>query len=220
MRRLTGGYQSSGQSASADNEMYISTAGSGLIQEGLLGAQINYIGGVIPSEQIAQFKRLVVRATKCQVFVHSFDLHIHAEDQLVHDPYHARKSIFVLCFQDGSTVQDKLRRICNSFTGFTFEVKIDGIDKEIEEQQREMESMRSVIRSTKTSFKEYLQTKNESRGADVSVFKLYKLFIMKEKTIYSTLNMLKQNPTNDAILMGLVWAPRYFDFGMEIQYII
>ena len=132
-----------------------------------------------------------MRATRCQVYVHAFDLHIHTEDQLLNDPYHERKSIFVLCFQDGSVVEDKLRRICNSFTGTIFEVKLDGIDEEIARQQREKESTRAVIRETKNIFKEYLQTKNESGGPAVSVFKVYKLFIMKEKTIYSYLNMLK-----------------------------
>ena len=73
--------------------------------------------------------------------------------------------------------------------------------------------MRAVIRETKSVFKEYLQTKNESGGADVSVFKVYKLFIMKEKTIFSYLNMLKENPTNEAVLMGLVWSPKYLNFN-------
>ena len=136
IQRLTGGYRSFGTAGrnTADNEMYISQPGAGVIQEGLLGARISYIGGVVPSDQIAQFKRLIVRATRCQVFVHAFDLHIHTEDQLLSDPYHVRKSIFVLCFQDGSVVEDKLRRICNSFTGAIFEVKLDGIDEEIAHQ--------------------------------------------------------------------------------------
>lgn len=47
---------------------------------GLIGAHINYIGGVISSDQIPQFKRFIVRATRCQVFVHSFDLILHKED--------------------------------------------------------------------------------------------------------------------------------------------
>jgi len=111
--------------------MYISQPGAGVIQEGLLGARISYIGGVVPSENIAQFKRLIVRATRCQVFVHSFDLHLHREDQLMNDSYHERKSIFVLCFQDGSAMEDKIRRICNSFPGAIFEIKLDGIDEEI-----------------------------------------------------------------------------------------
>lgn len=80
--------------------------------------------------------------------------------------------------------------------------------------------MRGVIRETKSVFKEYLQTKNESGGAAVSVFKVYKLFILKEKTIYTYLNMLHQNPTNEAVLMGLVWSPKYFNFAEKVEAII
>lgn len=43
---------------------------------------------------------------------------------------------------------------------------------------------------------------------------------MKEKTIYSHLNMLKENPSNEAILMGLVWSPRYFNFAEKMQAIV
>ena len=54
----------------------------------------------------------------------------------------------------------------------------------------------------------------------MSVFKVYKLFIMKEKTIYSYLNMLKSDPSNEAISMGLVWSPKYFNFGAKMDAIV
>ena len=138
-----------------------------------------------------------MRATRCQVFVHSFDLYLHKEDQLIDDPYHERKSIFVLCYQDGSALEGKVKRICSSFPGAIFEVNIDGIDEQINQNQRDKEKTRSVIRETKNGFKDYLKFKNDSGTANsVSVFKVYKLFILKEKTIFTYLNMLKQDPSN------------------------
>lgn len=40
-------------------------------------------------------------------------------------------------------------------------------------------------------FREYLIAADSKRDADVSVFKMYKLFIQREKHIYQTLNMFR-----------------------------
>jgi len=53
------------------------------------------------------------------------------------------------------------------------------------------EKTKDIIRATKHIFREYLEMSNMKENADVSVFKMYKMFIMKEKTIFTYLNMLK-----------------------------
>lgn len=50
---------------------------------------------------------------------------------------------------------------------------------------------KDIIRHTKQVFREYLEMSNNKENADVSVFKVYKVFILKEKSIYTCLNMLK-----------------------------
>jgi len=115
---------------------------------------------------------------------------LHREDQLVGDPYDVKKSIFVLAFQDGSVIEDKIRRICNSFPGDIFEVKLEGINEEIQSQQKSKEQTRDVIRETKSSFKEYLKAANTKGSAEVSIFKVYKMYLMREKQINTYLNML------------------------------
>lgn len=52
-------------------------------------------------------------------------------------------------------------------------------------------------------------TADTKENAGVSVFKLYKLFIMKEKSIYTHINYCKLQNT---FFTGLVWCPRNFDF--------
>jgi hypothetical protein len=44
------------------------------LQDNLMAMRILYIGGVIPSDQIPQLRRLIIRTTRCQVYVHSFEL--------------------------------------------------------------------------------------------------------------------------------------------------
>jgi hypothetical protein len=45
------------------------------------------------------------------------------------------------------------------------------------------------------SFREFLLTVNQKGAAEVSVFKVYALFVMREKAIYYYLNMMKQSGT-------------------------
>lgn len=54
-----------------------------------------------------------------------------------------------------------------------------------------LENTRDILRATKKSYKDYMELVNSKENADVSVFKVYKLFLLKEKTIHTQLNMLK-----------------------------
>ena len=74
--------------------------------------------------------------------------------------------------------------------------------------------VKDIIRSTKRIFKEFLMMANEREEADVSVFKVYKLFILREKTIYTHLNMLR---LNNVIFQGLIWCPKSFKFDEQIS---
>jgi len=51
--------------------------------------------------------------------------------------------------------------------------------------------------------------------ADVSVFKMFKVIILKEKTICEYLNMLRSKD-GDMVATGLVWCPKSFDFTGEV----
>jgi len=49
------------------------------------------------------------------------------------------------------------------------------------------------------------------QNGNCSMIEEYKLFVLKEKTIYHHLNMLKEQGT---IFMGRCWCPRYLEEGM------
>lgn len=78
-----------------------------------------------------QFRRLIIRATRCQVYVHSFELNLDASDQLIGDNYDSKKSVFVLAFQEGSVLEDKIRRIVASFPGNNFDVKLETLEDDL-----------------------------------------------------------------------------------------
>jgi hypothetical protein len=112
-------------------------------------------------------------------------------DQIIGDTFHLQKSIYVLAFQEGSVIEEKIRRICSSFQGDTFETKYQNLNQEINEAIALRVSTRDIISETKRVFRQYLVSANQYEGnEDVSVFKIYKVLIMREKAIYTHLNML------------------------------
>lgn len=58
-------------------------------------------------------------------------------------------------------------------------------------------------------FRDYLIQADMRGDVDVSVFKMYKLFIQREKFIYQTLNLFKSLGGDDSsqIVQGLAWCP-------------
>lgn len=76
--------------------------------------------------------------------------------------------------------------------------------REIEAARRQKEDTKYLIKTTKSQLKEYLRQINTIQGSDYSLIKVYKWFIIKEKSLYITLNMLKQG---EKLLMGLMWCP-------------
>lgn len=97
---------------------------------------IKYIGGVISTHDLASFRRFIIRVTRCQVFVHAFDLKTHPEEEIIGDDYAKKKSIFVLAYQQGNVLEKKIEKICSSFSGTVFTVTLDGIDLQIRDIQK------------------------------------------------------------------------------------
>jgi len=58
---------------------------------------------------------------------------------------------------------------------------------------------------------------NNKVSNEVSVFKVYKMLIHKERKLYMHMNMLKQNGMR---LEGLIWAPEYINFEKKVQEVI
>jgi len=73
----------------------------------------------------------MIRATRGNVFIYSFDMQVDLEDQIIGDKYDQNKTVFVLAYQEGSSLQDKIRRICSSFPIDAFDIHIDRISEEL-----------------------------------------------------------------------------------------
>jgi len=114
-------------------------------------------------------------------------------------------------------MEEKIRRICNSFSQNVFDIRFEAINREIRQAEENKLHTRDIIRQTKRIFKDYLATADRHERADVSVYKVYKLFVLREKAIYLHLNMLRQG---GIIFQGLVWCPSSFNFEQKITEVI
>lgn len=65
-------------------------------------------------------------------------------------------------------------------------------------------------------FRDFLKAADKKGNAEVSVFKMYKLFIQRESQIYSTLNMFKTDSTS-SITTGLAWCPTSFNLDFKLN---
>lgn len=133
-----------------------------------------------------------MRATRCQVYIHSYQLEIAPSERIIGDPYHEKKSVYIIAYQEGSVIEDKIKRIQNTFSIESFSVELDRINETIDRKQELMANTKEVIKNTKTQLRQYLISVNTKADSDISVFKVYKVFMLKEKAIFTHLNMLKQ----------------------------
>jgi V-type H+-transporting ATPase subunit a len=88
--------------------------------------------------------------------------------------------------------------------GEKYEIPLENIDEKIAEVESKIKDTRGIVQMTQEELKKYLVTINSMEDTDVSVMKIYKWFITKEKLLYSNLNMLK---SGNKLLVGLFWLP-------------
>ena len=122
-----------------------------------MSLQLMYIGGVVDSAQIPQLRKFIIRATRCQAYVKTFDCEVPLQDQLVGDDYDQKKSIYVIVCQNANIMEDKIRRICQSFSGVTFDVNINTLNQDLVKAENDRVSTRAIITQSKMTFRDYLE---------------------------------------------------------------
>lgn len=111
-------------------------------------------------------------------------------DQLCGDDYDQKKSLYVIVCQQSPMMEEKIRRICASFPGQTFNVNINTLREDIKKANDERLASRDVISKTKMMFRDLLINENDKYKADVSVFKVFEIFVRRQKYIFIHMNML------------------------------
>ena len=74
-------------------------------------------------------------------------------------------------------LEDKIRRVCGSFSPLFFDVRLDSVEREIGATITAKQHTRDIIRKTNRIYRDYLVMANSSSEATVSLFKVYKHFV-------------------------------------------
>lgn len=182
------------------------------LNEGLLaaGTRIVYLGGVLPNEDLVQFRRMMTRVTRGKVLVRSTRLEIPFEDSFLKEPdYGKDKAVFILAFEEGDYIMDRVKRIANSFkSGETFEINTTTVFGDLNMAVAGREDCQRVIRQSRGILREYLAEINSLENLP-SVFKIYQLFVNREMMVHQHMNMLKRS---ELVSQALVWVPRESEF--------
>lgn len=95
------------------------------LSEGLLAnndataTRLVYLGGVMPQADLAAFRRMIVRVSRGKVIVASTEFNIPFNDRLLAEPeYGQGMSVFLLAFEVGDFIMERIKRIAASFKTF------------------------------------------------------------------------------------------------------
>lgn len=137
------------------------------------GVKITHIAGTIEVEEKDRLKRLLFRATRGKALTFFEDFKIDAAKGISSSQKLLNKSVYIVVFQEGRQIREKIMRICDSFMGQRFDVPaVHNIRAKIEEVKRNIEESRLLNKTSRNQLKEYLKSINhmhsglsDSRGS-------------------------------------------------------
>ena len=126
---------------------------------GALGVSIAYVTGTINHTEQSQFEKLIFRSSRGKVLTRFHDQSFQIKD---HDGNVKTKSVYVLVYQEGSQMRDRVSRVCNSFQGKVFNLPEEGqggpepFRRMIKELRNKVTNIHGLIKLTEKQMKEYL----------------------------------------------------------------
>ena len=174
-------------------------------QEGLLEAhrpeldmRFSSITGVVATEERVRFERMVWRATKGNCFLRFIPI-----KQPITDPATGElleKSVFIIFFKSDS-IEGKLKKICDSFLAHRYSLPdmddAGSVEKMLTENAQELVDSRTILLKNQDTRYRLCQmlAKHVERWTWI---------VLKEKSVYHTLNMFKADVSG--MLRGEGWV--------------
>jgi V-type H+-transporting ATPase subunit a len=168
------------------------------------------IAGVIPQSEQDRFARSLFRATRGNTFTHFQQIFDPMQDPITGKA--VSKSVFVIYFQDHragasqSAMRDRVTKICSTFGVNTYrwpstieaaQERKAVLHAQLADEERLLNDAERFVLDTAQSLLEAPR-----RGAN-SLIEEWRLFCLKEKSIYATLNMFEGNMN----LRASCWYP-------------
>jgi len=162
-----------------------------------LETMFSNIAGVIPQAEQDRFARTLWRATRGNTFTHFQQIFEPMQDPKTGREVH--KSVFVIYFQDtsgssASAMSEKITKICSSFGVNTYrwptsrqaaEEMLLNLQVQVEDQERLLKAHENFVRSEAATLLE------PARPGGDSLVEEWRMFCVKEKSIYATLNLFE-----------------------------
>lgn len=186
-----------GHDSNVDNEMGAQPLlGSGA--DG--GVQISFVAGTIKAEEKIKMERMLFRITRGKALTHFSPDFKQGEQQ---------KVVYMVVYQDGAVIRDRVQKICDSFMGSRFEIPNlgDPLFVELARVRRQIAEDENLLKMSRGQLKEYLRSINgDCNEVDPSQLEICQHFVAKEKAIYIVLNMMKLREAN-GLYIGFLWSP-------------
>jgi len=190
------------------------------------GVAITHIAGTIDVDEKDRLKRLLFRATrgKALTFFQDYKQLSKAGRAPQKD-----KSVYIVVFQEGRQIRERITRICDSFLGQRFEVPpLHMMEQKLAELRRNIQESKLLNKTSRSQLRNYLISINQiqsggflgesdvenDRDVPPSLLEVYKWFVAKEKAIYNSMNQMK---SGQATYIGYFWCPTAIEEQVRIQ---
>lgn len=182
---------------------------------------LSYIAGTVSRDEQFRFKKMVFRVTRGKAYTYFHDLV--PEENDIKDYTGAidknLRSVYVIVFQDGGFLRSKITKVCDSFFARSVEIPSVFHKNELNQKQQDLakriiEAQR-VIQLSRNRLKDYLREMQrvsqdpreigDQPKDSISLLEVYRVFLQKEKALYSTLNKFKKE---EKLFLGFCWIPK------------
>ena len=182
---------------------------------------LSYLAGTVGRDEQFRFKKMIFRVTRGKAYTYFHDLVPEENDikDYTGAVDHALRSVYVIVFQEGGFLRNKIQKVCDSFFARTVEIPSVFHKNELNLKQQDLakriiEAQR-IILLTRNRLKDYLREMQrvsqkprlggEEPKESISLLEVYRVFLQKEKGLYSTLNKFKKE---EKLYLGFCWIPK------------
>jgi len=189
----------------AEVEDFEASAKKPVLGEELGGGRLGYVAGVVPKADELRFARALWRASRGNTFTQFSEIAEPVKDPKTGNV--VEKSVFVIYFQGASgPMNQKVIKVCSAFgvnmyqwpaDAETAARRLSGLKTTLAEKERALQAYQSFMKM------ETADLVATGRLTANSKIEEWRLFCIKEKSIYSVLNMC----SGDLALCVNVWYP-------------
>jgi V-type H+-transporting ATPase subunit a len=194
-----------------------SSVGQEIGDEGVRSVGFNYICGVLKSEDVEKFQKLVYRASRGNSFLKLLDIPLQKDEkgnwihvQLNENGAPIPRTLFFLAFQAGGASQmlkNRLLRLADSFNARRYNLpkSADEIAEEVTKIDYDISSLIRIRDSTTEAINLLLAelvSRNKETGC--SFFEELKIRVLREKCIYEHFDRMV---LKDRIFYARIWVP-------------